>query len=215
MKFKYLYLLFPIVSLLLIGGTYATWQYYNPANPESGDVNVNFDEWYYEENLPGGGSNASEDFNHGISHADLIKDIVNDIGSNDSLIMGAIEGAIDDSNNHHNGVGSSTKYNDSSLRDFAGAHGYGNLGFFIYYGEGITDASQITTLEIYTYNLQDTKKSVGTYIEVYKTIATLKEDTWLLTGGWRGTAQLVKYGNSNTVGSYKNVIDPKTWTKAE
>ena len=115
----------------------------------------------------------------------------------------------------HNGVGSSTKYNGVALRDFAGALGYDNLGFFVYYGHDIDDSSEIDVLEIYTYSLSDTVQSEGRYIEVYKTIAELHGDVWVLKGGWKGTAPIIKYGSSNTTGKYKNVIDPLKWEKTE
>ena len=219
MKKGLLYLLPSILSLLLIGGSYATWQFYNNAQPTDEDVLTNIDEWYFEENLPGGGEEGSQEFNDGISHADIIKDIVRDIEkflnqTDDSLIIGAIEGAMGDRNNKHNGVGSSTKYNGVTLRDFAGAHGYDNLGFFIYYGEGISEVENITSLEVYTYALDDSDDRIGTYIEAYKTIINIIDDGCRLIGGWKGTAALVQYGSSNTTGKYKNVINPKTWTKS-
>ena len=185
------------------------------------------DDWYYEENLPGGGENSEEDFNNGISHAGIIQDIIDDVSlydpnSNypDSDIMGAIEGAIEDEQNNgsnfdHNGVGSNTKYNGITLRDFAGAHGYENLGFFVYYGEGIQDVKDITRIEIYTYTLTDSALREGVYIEVYKTVATLKDGNWVLSGGHKGRAPIVKYGNSNTTGKYKNVIDATKWQRVE
>ena len=129
-----------------------------------------------------------------------------------------IQGAIDEEKNNgssrdHNGVGSSTKYNGITLRDFAGSKGYENLGFFIYYGEGINDASEITSIEIYTYVLSDTTRGQGEYIEVYKTIAQYANGSWILRGGWKGIAPIIVYGNSNTTGKYKNVIDPLKWSQ--
>ena len=101
------------------------------------------------------------------------------------------------------------------MRDFAGSRGYENLGFFIYYGPDIEHASEITTIEIYTYALSDTDGRIGEYIETYKTIAEYTNGNWVLRGGWKGSAPIVLYGNSNTTGKYKNVIDPLLWVKAE
>lgn len=214
---------------LIISGVYATWEYANGiANDKSHDVLAAIDDWYYEENLPGGGDDeeAEDAFDDGISHAGIIQDIIEDISlfdpnnSHDSQIIGAIEGAIEDEKYNgdefdHNGVGSSTKYNGVTLRDFAGSRGYENLGFFIYYGEGISDVSEITRIEIYTYTLSDTTNRVGTYIEAYKTIATLRDGQWILSGGHKGEAPIVVYGSSNTTGKYKNVVDATKWRLVE
>ena len=215
-----------LLLFLTIGGVSASWVLSRgEPSPKDIDMSLSVADWYFPENLPGGGENAEEDFNNGISHAGLLQDIIDDIQKysptdNDSDIMGAIDGAIEyeqqnGSSNDHNGVGSSTKYSGISLRDFAGANGYENIGFFIYYGPGVEDASEITRIEIYTYTLSDTLQSIGKYIEVYKTIAELVNGTWVLKGGWQGTAPIVIYGNSNTTGKYKNVINPLKWTKTE
>ena len=212
-----------LLVTLFVGGVSAAWVYTEgPPEPTHENHNLNINEWYYEENLPGGGENAEEDFDDGISHAGLIQDIVDDISlffeNDDSIIMEAIQGAIDEEKNNgssrdHNGVGSSTKYNGITLRDFAGSRGYENLGFFIYYGEGINDVSEITSIEIYTYVLSDTGRGQGEYIEVYKTIAQYVNGSWILRGGWKGIAPIIIYGNSNTTGKYKNVIDPLKWSQ--
>ena len=209
-----------LLTFLTIGGVSASWIFGKGDVIETyDDVSLSINEWYFPENLPGGGENAEEDFNDGISHAGIIQDIIDDISkysptNNDSMIMDVIDGEIE-SSSQHNGVGSSTKYNGVTLRDFAGAAGYENLGFFIYYGPDVNDVSEVKTIEIYTYTLSDSSKSVGTYIEVYKTIAEYKDGVWVLRGGWKGTAPVVKYGNSNTTGKYKNVINPLKWTKDE
>ena len=215
-----------LFTFLTIGSVSASW-FFAQGDATGDDISLSMgvSEWYFPENLPGGGENAEEEFDDGISHAGIIQDIIDDIEkysptNNDSSIIGAIEGAIEaeqqnGSSKDHNGVGSSTKYNGISLRDFAGANGYENLGFFVYYGPDVEDVSEITTLEIYTYALSDTTQSVGRYIEVYKTIAELVDGTWRLRGGWKGTAPIVKYGNSNTTGKYKNVIDATLWVKTE
>ena len=209
---------------MFIGGVFANWVFAEgPIENAQGNQNLNIDDWYYAENVPGGGENADDDFNHGISHAGLIQDIVDDIklyfSEDNSIIMDVIEGIIEDEKNNgderdHNGVGSSTKTNNgAALRDFAGSNGYNNLGFFIYYGPDITSAEDITKLEIYTYALSDTEGRQGEYIEVYKTIAEYSNGDWVLRGGWKGTAPIILYGNSNTQGKYKNVIDPLKWTQ--
>ena len=223
-RFQYI-VLCSLFAALLIGGVSATW-IFSGQNVDAvhDNRNIIINEWYYEENLPGGGEDAEEDFNDGISHAGLIQDILDDISlyfsNDDSKIMHAIEGAIDYEDNNgsdkdHDGIGSSVKYNGETLRDFAGSRGYENLGFFIYYGPDIEDASEITTIEIYTYYLSDTDGRIGEYIEVYKTIAEYSNGNWILRGGWKGSAPIVHYGNSNTTGKYKNVIDPLLWVKDE
>ena len=39
--------------------------------------------------------------------------------------------------------------------------------------------------------------------------------TWVLTGGILGEAKIERYGNQNTTGKYKNIIDPESWTPKE
>ena len=224
---SFLLTILSLCATLIMGKVYADWKYFDAPADASHEVAAVINDWYYEENLPGGGENADEEFNEGISHAGIIRDILNDVKlydkndrNHDSDIIGAIEGAIEEESRNgnrfdHNGVGSSTKYNGVQLRDFAGSRGYENLGFFVYYGEGITDASEITRLEIYTYTLSDSSKSVGTMIEVYKTVATLKDGEWVLSGGYKGKAPIVQYGNSNTTGKYKNVIDATKWVRTD
>ena len=213
-KYSTFILLGSLLLCLLIGGVSAAWNYAEDISESQYASNsISISEWYFPEDLPGGGENAEEEFDAGISHAGVIQDIIDDITSgNDSVILDVIAGAI---RSEQSGVGSSTKYNGVSLRDFAGSHGYENLGFFVYYGPNINDVSEIQRIEIYTYTLSDTTKRVGTYIEVYKTIAELVNGHWVLRGGWRGTAPIVVYGNSNTTGKYKNVIDPLKWSKSE
>lgn len=225
MKFKFKFIiLFALLTCFFVGGVSATWVFAEERlSPTQDNQGLNINEWYYEENVPGGGDHKEEDFDHGISHAGLIQDIIDDISlyhnNEDSMIMGAIEGAIEAEQKNgsqfdHNGVGSSTKYNGVTLRNFAGSLGYENLGFFIYYGPDVTDASEITYIEIYTYTLSDTSRRVGEYIEVYKTIAEYVGENWVLRGGWKGLAPIVVYGSSNTTGKYKNVIDPSKWVQA-
>ena len=215
-----------LLSVLLLGGVYASWAYSTipSQDAELGNIDGILEEWYYEDHLPGGGETGSEDFDHGISHAGLIQDILEDILKGDkvndnvgnSTILHALEEAIQD-NSEFDGVGSSSKYGvgNTALRDFAGANGYTNLGFFLYYGPGVTDFSNLTRIEIYTYNLSDTDGNVGAYIDVYKTIATFNGTTWILTGGLLGEAKIERYGNQNTTGKYKNIIDPESWTPKE
>lgn len=210
---------------LFIGGVSANWIFAEATlEATQENQNLNITDWYYAENVPGGGDSAEEEFNAGISHAGLIQDIVDDIelyfSDDDSMIMGAIQGAIEEEKNNgsgkdHHGVGSSTKYNGITLRNFAGSRGYENLGFFLYYGPDITSAKNITKIEIYTYALSDSDRGQGEYIEVYKTIAEYTNGNWILRGGWKGTAPIVLYGNSNTTGKYKNVIDPLQWIQTD
>ncbi len=226
-RFKMLYVITFFVSLLTVGGVYATWTYSDgpAADVSNNNMVMNLTEWYYETNLPGGGEDGEDDFNEGYSHADLIRDIINDIkkdNPNTTTIESDIKSALDDcivleqnngSTKDHDGIGSSVKYGAGNIRDFAGSRGYENVGFFIYYGPGITDISQVTSMEIYTFSLSDSAYSIGRYITVYKTTITFQDGEWIIRGGYEGTAAIEKYGNSNTVGKYKNVIDPDTWMR--
>ena len=73
-------LFYSLLTFLTIGGVSASWAYAaGEASRNSVSISVNFTDWYYSENLPGGGENAEEEFDNGISHAGMIKDIINDI----------------------------------------------------------------------------------------------------------------------------------------
>ena len=79
-KIQSIIMLCSLFMITIIGSVSASWLYAeNGADTKDDNTSVILTEWYYPENLPGGGDNAEEEFNDGISHAGIIQDIIDDV----------------------------------------------------------------------------------------------------------------------------------------
>lgn len=199
--FSKLSVVISLFSFLLISGVSAMWVYAGlPLDPVLENNNVTIMDFYYPENVP-------DDEENETSHNALLQKIISfDEGINNpnSLLSNALEDRIDDSKDD---VSSNQQVQGGNLRNiFSNVDGFEYIGFLIYfYSE--------TEYYIFTFDNRHTT-SIGDVIEVYLTKAIYKENQWVLSGGYQGTAITIKY-DGKTNGPYKNTIDYSTWGRID
>ena len=187
-------------SLLSVSGVCALWEY------SRGTVDNQYvyfqheiTDFYYPENLP------TDDVNE-LDHSNLLELIISfseGLNAPNSLLSKAIE----DRKGDYNDVSSNQQVSGGNLKNtFSNVEGCENVGFLIYFDSE-------TQYSIYTFDNAQTT-TTGIYIETYKTLAILKEGTWVLSGGYKGEAEVCKY-DGKTNGPYKNTIYAPSWVRTE
>ena len=191
--------IFSILSLLLVSGVQVLWMYSN-GTPDSvsGDYFATIEDFYYPENLP-------DDEDDELNHNSLLEKIISfseGINGSNTLLSKAIK---DRKSDDYDDVCSNQQVSGGNLKNqFSNVDGFENVGFLIYfYSE--------TEYYIFTYDNRETT-STGKYIETFLTKAIYKDGVWVLSGGYQGSAKVIKY-DGKTNGPYKNVIDHSTWVR--
>lgn len=190
----------PVLLLLFvvtISGVSALWNY---ATADPGEAKLSFryeiEDFYYPEDVP-------EDEENEESHNNLLQKIVDfedGINNPNSLLSNALKDRMDDLKNN---VCSNQQVSGGNLKNkFSNVDGYENVGFLIVFDSDVE-------YSVYTYRNQDTNR-IGDIIETYLTKVYYRNGKWILSGGWKGQAEVTRY-DGKTNGSYKNVIDYKTW----
>ena len=188
-------------SIATFSGVFALWSYFDaPADAQQSNFQHGIADIYYNENVP---DDDEEELNHGLL-LEKIASFDEGINNPDSLLSKAIRDRLgeeaDTVSSNHNVTGGNLK------NQFSNIEGFENVGFLIHMESSDKYA-------IYTYKNEDTLR-LNVRIEAFKTYANLIDGTWILHGGYQGSAIVIKY-DANTNGKYKNCIDPETWIQAE